>query len=243
MNSAGEFTRFREPRPRETELPFQPYQFPVITRRLLSVPDNISSAPCIEVLHLRSSRRTFGPLSEPQLSALLWFSAKTLRSRREASGFDWQHRPAPSSGGRHPIYILLMNPGVNPLAFSVYEPEGHALLDLEPLQNNLPTFAQELHAVINPESGTILWFAADFLRTASRYTDCESLIWRDAGALLATIHTASEALGLHCCAYGITGDTSLSSLLPPDRFFAVGGCVVGSSTHPLGDLPAAAMMT
>jgi SagB-type dehydrogenase family enzyme len=231
MNSAGEIRRLAEPRPRKVELPFERYRFPVRLRRLLSVPKNVASATCLDILHRRRSRRRFGPLAEEQLSTLLWFTAKTLRTERQTSGFAWQHRPAPSSGGRHPIYILLLTPAIDPTALSVYEPEGHALLDLEPVKAaSQRAFVNGLESVLPPQSGTVLWFAADFFRTATRYECCESLLWRDAGAVFATINIAAEALGLNCCAYGVTGDAWLAKVLPRKRFLGVGGCVVGLRT-------------
>jgi SagB-type dehydrogenase family enzyme len=228
MNWAGEFYRLAEPLPREAELCFRPYQFAVKARRLLPAPENVPSPACLHVLHGRCSRRTFETLPEERLATLLWFTAKTLRVQREPSGFGWQHRPAPSSGGRHPIYPLVLIPAIDPLGLSVYEPESHALLDLEqPEASAQLAFLERLEAVLSPQSGTVIWFAADFLRTASRYESCESLVWRDAGALLATICIAAEAMSLNCCAYGITGEAWISQLFPPNRFIGVGGCVVG----------------
>jgi SagB-type dehydrogenase family enzyme len=228
MNSAGEFRQLPEPVPRAVELPFEPYRFPQKARRLLSVPQNVTSAPCLEILHNRRSRRSFKPIGEEKLSSLLWFAAKTLRTHYEPSGFGWQHRPAPSSGGRHPIYILVLTYG-NPAAVSVYEAEGHALIEFEPLEPRGPTALVEgLQAILPQQSGTVLWFVADYPRTWSRYEHGESLVWRDSGALLATIYIAAEALGLNCCAYGAVGDVWITRILPTSRFVSVGGCVVGA---------------
>ncbi len=236
MNSAGELHRLPEPVPRETELPFEPYRFATTARRSLPIPEGVTSAAALEVLHRRRSRRTFGPLSDEQLSSLLWFAAKTLATAREPSGFPWQHRPAPSGGGRHPVHILVMAPEVDPSAVCLYEPEGHALLTLEISSESSPRqFLHTLQSVMPPQQGTVLWFAADQLRTATRYEHGESLVWRDAGALLATIGMAAEALNLHCCGYGITGDDWISRLLPPSRFVGVGGCVFGSPPLGSGD--------
>jgi SagB-type dehydrogenase family enzyme len=229
MSLAGSFERLPEPRVREHELPFQPYPFTFTSRRLLPVPGKIGSDACLEVLHRRRSRRRFGPLQEDQLSALLWFAAKTLAMARQPSGFLWQHRPAPSAGGRHPVCILVCTPFVRPFELSVYDPDGHALLNLKPTESKAEqAFIDELQTVLPIQDGTVFWFAADFLRTASRYESGGSLVWRDAGALLATIHIAAEALRLHCCAYGPIGDERLSDILPSSRFSAVGGCIVGS---------------
>lgn len=229
MNSDGEFQPFPDPSPREKELPFTPYRFAFKARRLLEPPIDTTSEGCLRVMHQRQSRRVFGPLSEQQLSALLWFSAKTLRAKHELSGFYSQHRPAPSGGGRHPVHILLLTPASDELAVSVYEPEGHALLLLdqpEPAATRI--FAKELQPVVPPQSGTVLWLAAEHTRTSSRYMHSESLVWRDAGALLATIHLAAEALSINCCAYGPIGGAWINRLFPGAPFVGVGGCVVGS---------------
>jgi SagB-type dehydrogenase family enzyme len=229
MISAGDFLLLSEPSPRAQELPFRPYEFAVKERRLLPVPEYQASAPCLEVLHQRESRRKFGTVADAQLSALLWFSAKTLRTRCEPSGFTWQHRPAPSGGGRHPIHILVVAPPLQPGAVSLYEPQGHALLALDiPDQTAIADFAQVIDFVLPPQQGTVLCFAAEPARTATRYNDSESLIWRDAGALVATIHIAAEALSLNCCALGPLFHFWMSRILPDTRFVGVGGVIVGA---------------
>jgi hypothetical protein len=43
------------------------------------------------------------------------------------------------------------------------------------------------------------------LRTLSRYPEGMSLIWRDAGALLATVHLVASDLGLSSCIVGTSG--------------------------------------
>lgn len=235
MNSAGEHPRLPEPAPREAELPFERYHFATTTRRPLPIPERVTSAPALEVLHRRRSRRIFGPLGAEQLSSLLWFAAKTLAISPESSGFPWQHRPAPSGGGRHPVHILVLEPAVDPAAVYLYDPEGHALLALDVASEASPhQLLTSLEPVLPPQQGTVLWFAADHLRTATRYEHGESLVWRDAGALVATIGIAAEAMELHCCAYGLTGDEWISRLLPASRFVGVGGCVIGSPPRGAG---------
>ena len=228
MISAGDFRLLGDPSPRAEELPFEPYEFTVKERRLLSVPDSNVSAPCLQVLHQRESRRQFGALPDAQLSALLWFSAKTLRTRREPSGFAWQHRPAPSGGGRHPIHILVFAPALHPDAVSLYEPERHALLALKVPQGAATAdFVQRIEFVVPPQQGTVLCFAAEPARSASRYDNCESLVWRDAGSLAATVHIAAEALSLNCCVFGPLFQSWISHTLPRSGFIGMGGVIVG----------------
>lgn len=229
MNSAGEIRHLGEPRLRSNEVVYEPYAFEITTTLHLPVPDAIPSEECLQVLHKRRSRRKFGRLDQRQLSALLWFSAKTLYRSVELSGFPWSHRPSPSAGGRHPIQILVLNAKHGSADLSLYEPELHALHSLR--QSSDPktiAFIATLDAVVPSQQGTILWFTADYLRTLSRYDQGESLVWRDAGALLGTIAVAAEALQLNCCAYGLTGDDWIATMFPRNRFGGAGGCVIGS---------------
>lgn len=79
------------------------------------------------------------------------------------------------------------------------------------------------------EDGVLLWFVAQFGRTLGRYVDGESLVWRDAGALLATVYLVCEALGLACCAIGPSGDPDMPQIVGAENELrGVGGCIVGS---------------
>jgi hypothetical protein len=217
-----------DPTPRERELPYEPFQFPTKSISWLSLPNEPADRSCLEVLHRRRSRREFGRLPRAKLSALLWYSAKTLATFKESSGFLWEHRPAPSAGGRHPIYIAVFEPRNEPVPVFLYDAHRHALLELDVPHERTMRFISAIAAVVPTQSGSILWFIADRLRTLTRYSDGDSLIWRDAGSLLATISNAAEGLDLNCCAYGVTGDSWVSDILPTPRFSGTGGCIVGS---------------
>ncbi len=230
MNSAGDICRLGEPVLRKDELPYVPFDFPITASHFLPAPHEVAEVGCLDVLHRRRTRREFKPLDESQLSALLWFSAKTLYSSVEPSGFLWSHRPAPSGGGRHPIHLLVLSANAGSFEVSLYEPQAHLLLTLDTKHCDSDTqiFLAGIEAIVEPQEGAILWFVADYLRTLSRYEHGESLVWRDAGALLGLISVAAEALQLNCCAYGVTGEDWVSAIFPDKRFGGVGGCVVGS---------------
>jgi SagB-type dehydrogenase family enzyme len=228
MNSDGEFGTSRDPVPRECEADYKPFHFPIKSVRWLPRPNNVSSRPCLDVLHSRRSIRIFDALTETNLSDLLWFSAKSLNAAKETSGFLWEHRPAPSAGGRHPIYIVVFESSREAIGTFLYHSQSHALQELEVRVDTTNEFFAKLDSILSPGSGTVLWLVADRQRTLSRYEHGDSLIWRDAGALLGTISIAAEALALNCCAYGITGNSWVAEILPPTRFVGVGGCVVGA---------------
>jgi hypothetical protein len=65
---------------------------------------------------------------------------------------------------------------------------------------------QHLGAIIGrPPPPAALVAVAHIERTLSRYDEGMSLLWRDAGALLATLHLSATELGLASCIVGATG--------------------------------------
>ncbi len=182
---------------------------------------------------------------------------------------DWEHRIPPSAGGRHPVDLVLMNPPVGVAAphtastaalvhpetepaehgadrLYLYDPLRHALRELDVDDGTALRALQQLPPTLLPtatgiEVATILWFAAQVDRTAAAYEHPESLIWRDAGCVLATLTYVAAALDLACCPLGCTGEPWLSvALHNPTSIAGVGGCVVGRSSCDDAGHPAAA---
>jgi hypothetical protein len=111
----------------------------------------------------------------------------------------------------------------------LYDSLGHSLGQLA-LASRAPY--RRLHALVNTllplGASVVVWFVADFGRTLARYRHGESLVWRDAGALLATMNLVAEALGMNCCALGATGDPWVSRMLQAGTTVrGVGGCLIG----------------
>jgi len=64
---------------------------------------------------------------------------------------------------------------------------------------------------------------------SAAYDNPESLVWRDAGALLFAICLFAEGLGLAACPLGFVGQWSVEALgFPADRFLAVGGVQISA---------------
>lgn len=216
-----------EPRPRSTPLSHQAFFPQASSVEYLDVPASMPERIFWEVLTNRASRRLFGRLSDDKLSSLLWYSAK-IQNTSSANQRLWQHRPTPSAGGLHPISILVQS---NETA-SWYDPNAHALR-LTTLGNKpLAATLDYANSVLNTGAGTLLWLVGDFNLTRAYYSDADSLVWRDAGAMIGTIGLIAEALGQNCCALGITGDAVLKGLLNlPDGVHGVGAMVVGSRSQ------------
>lgn len=217
------------PRPRVQEAPYEEWGYKGRVFAYLPVPQDLPDTPLIDVVRRRRSRREFGSLSREVLSTVLWFSAKT-RSSAVPGSPRWEHRGTPSAGGRHPIDIIISNWPVGSEVLLRYDPYAHCLLQLE---SNLPKVVHALNqeamsAIGDATLGTVLWHAAQPARTTSRYENGESLIWRDAGALISTTALLADVVGLSCCPLGVTGEPYLSEVLGSGKtVVGVGGCVVG----------------
>jgi SagB-type dehydrogenase family enzyme len=217
------------PRLRRVAIRYTEWEYAVTSVDYLPLPDVPGSPEFFRVLEGRRSFRCFGPLSRGDLSALLWFTGKTLESAPPGSP-RWEHRHVPSAGGRHPIDLLVLDRTLGPDTLQWYDPCAHALCTLQVRDRGaLHRLRNSADHVLQGQDGVVIWHAAQFARTTSRYADGESLVWRDAGALVAVTTLVAEALGIVCCPLGTTGEPHLSGALGAERIVqGVGGCVVGS---------------
>lgn len=217
------------PRPRSMERRYLEWHYDVRSVEYLPVPDERVDPGFFAVVDRRRSSREFGPLAQSDLATLLWYTAKT-REREPSESSRWEHRPTPSAGGRHPIDLLVSNWPAGSETFYVYDPVGHALCAIHlPDSSARQRLVEDAVEVIGGRDGVILWHAAQFARTTSKYEHGETLVWRDAGGLVAVTALVSEALALACCPLGITGEPYLSTALGAgEAVVGVGGCVVGS---------------
>lgn len=177
------------------------------------------------VLDRRASRRDFRTVDPQSLGMVLWYTAKTW-ARHGSHRLRWEHRATPSAGGCHPIDVLALRP--DPLQLTVYDPVSHALCTLTVHAEALSALRSAVENLFPVGQGTVLWHAAQPGRTLARYEHGESLVWRDAGALVAVTAVVAEGLGLNCCPIGITGEPYLSAALEAEgRVVGVGGVVIG----------------
>ena len=220
----------KTPVPKEIPSNYAEFIYPNENRVYLPLPEDLGSQTFEDVLSRRRSRREFLPVPEHKLSALLWFAFKVHEHRADDK---WQHRPCPSAGGRHPIDILVISSTaqlVGDKDVFVYEPIAHVLIRQNVPMHKVSKLIDETDHVLSIQSATILWFVAQPGRTLSKYENGESLIWRDAGAMIATTCLVAEALRLNCCAIGTTGEPMISDMFEAGQtLFGVGGCLIGES--------------
>jgi len=181
------------PVPRRNEQMYVPPDWPIANRRYLPEPKQETAVNFDTVLFRRRTRRCFLPLDDDQLSGLLWSTAKIQESRLESSGFSWTHRVTPSAGGRHPIQLVLVEIAHGNRLAELYDPLAHSLCELDLKDSKaLHSFVQHAASIVGTDQGLCFCFVADVVRTSCKYRYSESLIWRDAGCLLATMHLVAE---------------------------------------------------
>lgn len=185
--------------------------------------------PDAAFLNVLRDRRSVvgGPVSSGDLSSLLWH-ATALRERRTDGrfGVPWESRPAPSAGGLHAIRIIVL-PLDDAAPAGEYLPDYHALapIDLRGIEANRASVAE----IIGATRGATLQFACDIDLVAACYDNPETLMWRDAGALAATIAFAATALGMTSVILGRTGGSVLIAAGVDPRLAAVGAVHVGAA--------------
>ena len=200
---------------------------PVKNSILLPRPSKSLSQRFGNVLLRRRSSSDLAPLNLSQLGDFLWHCCKPRDLQIDPVGRVWQSRPTPSAGGTHSIDLFLLNVPQHQEAVHIYDPLGHTLNEMEVggtgLGEQLRALAMEVKE--EPEA-TVIWYVAQVAILDSYYKNAESLLWRDAGALLATHHLVAAAMELRCCAIGATGDPFVKEFHAGLR--GVGGLFIGT---------------
>jgi SagB-type dehydrogenase family enzyme len=189
-----------------------------------------TTRPFADILASRRSQRSFGPMTLADLADVIVPSARVQRWWKAPDGYTATERPVPSAGGRHPLDLALLALNVHGVEPGLWHFDP-ALCDL--VRADLPTdvgraaLAEVLRAFEGDGTpAAAIFVIADFSRTLSRYPNGMSLVFRDAGALLATLHLSASASGVASCIVGTTGALvyEVDEILIAD----VGAVLVGS---------------
>lgn len=226
------FINLGNPSVRNRESPYEEFTYP--TGETLDLPRRARNirTPVSDVLETRRTHRTFGKVSIRDLSSFFWWSAHTREAQRLPSGHIWEHRPAPSAGGRHVIDLMVIRDEQEGRSIYLYEPMTHRLVRLRVTKRIVSEFTREIQSVLDPMQGTVVVFVAQPKRISSKYRRGDSLIWRDAGVIVGFQAVVAEALNLSYCPLGITGDQFVQQAFPQSgALFGVGVSVVGARQH------------
>ena len=221
-------TRLQSPIPRVRPLKVQDLRWPTTPLRVLAAPMHPGGVDVFHVLNGRRTDRHFRRLSERSLSTFLWYSARTRFAYVDASGRRFESKPAPSAGGCHPHDLMIIRPGRGGLEASVYDSRAHALAKLRCQTAALRRFVRHVADAVRPEQGTIVWLLAQPQRTENHYHFPESLLCRDAGALIGIMAVVADSLNLAFCPVGATGDPHITRLFRTRQdAYGFGGAILG----------------
>jgi SagB-type dehydrogenase family enzyme len=182
-----------------------------------------------DVLDKRRSARTFHKLSLDEIGNVLWLSAKVKDISVQENGYILTHRPSASAGARHPIDVLVLSPVLdNSESCYYYNPFEHSLNKLRNTDGIIDHFLNHINSVFQTNDGTIIWFVAHSIRTAAKYENPLSLIWRDAGALIHSVQLACTVSNINSCPVGTLGEPFISQMFPNnENIISAGGIVIG----------------
>lgn len=215
------------PMPHTHPQPYEPVQWPAGNRTLLTPRSKRLDVDVVALLEQRQTRREFkSELTDVQLGEFLWLACRSRSSRPGGFSTPQESRPHPSAGGMHPIHVLVARPDQPWLR---YDPVDHTLVEFPQTQSLAAAARSAAQHLVPIDRGTLLGLLAEPGKTAAKYANPHSLVWRDAGVVLGYMSLVAEALGLSYCPLGILGDPFLNSLLPNDsRLNAAGMAILGN---------------
>jgi nitroreductase len=216
-------THTEDPEPLE-DGPFQDYRWPV----LRTVPFGQNSAAAERsFLDVFENRRSTRALTSTPLEALVDVLRLALVPRfwKDGDPLRRSRRPALSAGALHPISVLLF------AGVAVYRvnADESVLEELHVPTELRASWVGKCKQLLPAADGAFIVLIADMARPMAAYEYSESLVWRDAGALLQTLALAAESYGLGFCPLGILGSDVVDGLPGADQLLAVGAAAIGQS--------------
>lgn len=216
-----------DPRPKQLPEIYEPIQWQTGETRPLPASPEALDLPFGEILSLRMSQRSFKVVDDQQLGRFLWHACRTRGMGASELGFDLEHRASPSAGAIHPIHVVMKRPGDD--RWWLYRPRTHELTVIKRASRKLLGLYEYSQEVLKGDDAIRILFLAEPGKTLGKYRDGCSLIWRDAGALLAVMALTATALGLNFCPLGITGEPWASKLVDQGKLAGVGLALLGDS--------------
>ena len=224
----------REPRPRKKPRKWAAQQIDATDLYVLPRDVRTPEHSFIDVLNARQSR-IGGPLEVSDLSSLMWHSM-LLRERNHDGrfGIPWESRSAPSGGGLHPIQVLCL-PLEKTEPRGLYSARDHTLLDIGAGPKACELNTVSVAELTGATAGTTLQFVADWSKLDAFYEEAKSILWRDSGALAASICLIATALELTAVPLGRLGTDILRAAGINEPFVGAGAVHVGKLTACYGD--------
>lgn len=217
-----------DPVPRAHPAKYQPFVWPFGIKRLLRPRNQALTLDLCALLEQRQTRRAFDKqLEYTVLGEFLWLACRNRSSRPSSFGPNQESRVYPSAGAMHPIHVLLA-PRTGP--WMRYDPVEHALVDMPESTHSAAAGRDAANHLIDLGQSTLIGLVAEPGKTAAKYENHETLVWRDAGVALGYMSIVAEAIGLTFCPLGITGEPYLTDYLSDaTRLQAAGLAALGAA--------------
>lgn len=178
----------------------------------------------LQLLKTRRTRREFKSVHLNDVGELLYLSNRTL-FRENSSGLTTEKRPVISAGGLHCVEILV-SPANDSYLYR-YNSISHSFERLTSYSTS------KIRQVINQffptgKHASAIWYVGDITKASGKYEHPESLIWRDAGAILSTHSLVSEHLNLAFSPLGVTLQAHAEKLSNERILMCLGIALIGS---------------
>ena len=189
---------------RERHLAYVPFVYPSLEK--ITLPRVTSSKrqnDFLDVLRERRSVKQLGGCAIEKLSEILFHAV------------------------RHPIDILVGLPEKDGRRLFIYEPLSHSLRRLDVPIDLQRDFFDDINQTLSLGDSVLLWFSIQYMRTASKYNDYESLVWRDAGAQLCCLQQVAKYVGLDSCPIGYLAEETFDKMFNSASLISGGGMIIG----------------
>ena len=213
---------------REKHLEYEPFVYPSLEKITLPVVSfSKRQKDFLDVFRGRRSEKKLGVCSLEELSEILFHAVKPYTISRDDYDMIVYRSASPSAGGRHPIDILIGLPEKEGRRLYLYEPLSHSLLRLDIPVELQQEFFDDVNQTLLLGDSVLIWFSIQYMRTASKYTDYESLVWRDAGAQLCCLQQVAKHVGLDSCPIGYLAEETFNRMFYCDTLISGGGMIIG----------------
>lgn len=213
---------------REKHLEYVPFVYPSLEKIALPrVTISKRQKDFLDVLRERRSVKHLGGCSIEKLSEILFHAVKPYTIYKDDYDMTVYRSASPSAGGRHPIDILVGLRENDERQIFLYEPLSHSLLRLDiPLESQCE-FCEDVNQTLPLGDSVLVWFSVQYMRTASKYTDYESLVWRDVGAQLSCLQQVAKYVGMDSCPIGYLAEESFDKMFNSSFLISGGGMIIG----------------
>ena len=213
---------------RKKHLEYEAFVYPSLEKIILPVVTfSKRRKDFLDVFRERRSEKQLGTCTLEELSEILYHAVKPYIISRDDYDMTVYRSASPSAGGRHPIDILIGLPEKKGRRLYLYEPLSHSLCRLDIPVELQREFFDDVNQTLLMGDSVLIWFSIQYMRTASKYTDYESLVWRDAGAQLCCLQQAAKYVGLDSCPIGYLAEDAFSRMFHCDSLISGGGMIIG----------------